>query len=344
MIILDGFEGLGTKFWLEVFDQDFIHENNYSVLQSDNSGLKFESQETNLDSTIIKLKSRIEFEIKDFESKYSRFLSNSELNKLNANRSIKISEHNKDLLNMIQIASLYAEKTEGVFDIFIKEKLEGIGYGPQNTQINTSLNLKDEVVEFQTGAISIRRNEEENSQVRGDKVIIKDNYIYLSGKKGIDLGGIGKGYLIKKLSQIILNEFGLKYFVINGGGDIYATSDNEDPIELMLQHPVNADEYIYKIKVKNQSLCASSSFKRSWDIEGRKVNHFIDKERKGVWAASYIVADDVVIADMAATVACICADDNTNLSKYVGESGAEYLVFDKNGDMIKSNNFPELYE
>lgn len=50
----------------------------------------------------------------------------------------------------------------------------------------------------------------------------------------IDLGGLGKGWLIDKLSDLLRNE-GYKEFLINGGGDMYVSSTEKQ--ECYIEHP-----------------------------------------------------------------------------------------------------------
>lgn len=303
MILLDGYEGLGTKFWVEVFD-DVSSEQ------------------------LSRIKNRVKSEIDEFGSKYSRFNSDSILSRLNSERRLIINSlSGSDLINMLKLGIQYGKSTAGIFDIFIKERLENIGYGKANTNINNNLSKDGNL----------------NSDL--EFTIDCDNTsIDIIGSRGIDLGGIGKGYLIDKISNIIINEYNIKYFIVNGGGDMYVSSNHEESVELYLEHPIEAGEYIYKIKIKNQSLCVSSSFKRAWQNAGAEVNHFITKEGEAVWAAAYIVGPSATLSDVAATVACISSDNTESLSKNMEALGVQYLVIDKNGKAIKSDAFPELLE
>lgn len=48
--------------------------------------------------------------------------------------------------------------------------------------------------------------------------------------------------------------------------------------EIYLEHPLEINTFIGKVLIKNESFCASSSFKRAWEHDGILKNHFIDKE------------------------------------------------------------------
>ena len=93
----------------------------------------------------------------------------------------------------------------------------------------------------------------------------------------IDLGGLGKGFLIDKIAKE-LQVVGVKYFSINGGGDIYATSDYEEPLTFELEHPQNQKMSIGQIKIKNLGLACSAPNRRQWKdkISGEFNHHLID--------------------------------------------------------------------
>lgn len=271
-------------------------------------------QGNNLDLSLVE--SRLKKEIEEFENKYSRFQEESLLNQLNKNKSIQYDE---DLAKMLEIAKEASLKSGVVFNIFIKEKLEEKGYGKKVAEVSTK--------DF---------SETSRTEVIDDKIILR-------GNKGIDLGGIGKGYLIDKLANILSKEFGIKYFLVNGGGDIYVTSNNEKEIEIFLEHPTKEGEYIYKIKIKNKAFCVSSSFKRMWLVEDKEVNHFIG-DNEEVWATSYVVGGNATITDIFATVACILSSQESKLINVANEFSVEYFVVNKAGQIYKSTDFPELME
>lgn len=288
VFVIESFPALGTLFWIEIFESDA-----YSV-------------EVTLLETI---KMRLCDEIRRFETSYSRFNDESTLSLLNRERVVLYDE---DLSTMLTLAEKMSVVTGGVFDIFIKEKLEEKGYGMQG--------------------VDMEKNGEEKSFISSD-----EKSIILHGNKGVDLGGIGKGYLIDKLTRILRDEYSVPYFLINGGGDMYMTSKGGEDVTVYLEHPTHHDEYIGTVTLKNKSFCSSSSFKRVWKYQGKEVNHFIGEGE--VWAASYVIGDTAGITDMFATVACILSAKKEELARIAKELLLEYMVITKNGDVYKSDGF-----
>jgi thiamine biosynthesis lipoprotein len=222
---------------------------------------------------------------------------------------------------MLTQAKEVSRATDNIFSLFIKEALEEKGYGEQIGTPSAEFLLK-------------------NPSITSDFVISKTS-ITLIGSKGVDLGGIGKGYLIDMLVDILKKEFSLQYFLINGGGDIYVSSNNGEAVELYLEHPTNEDEYIAKILLKDSAFCCSSSFKRRWQKDGKMVNHFITSTTD-VWSASYLIGPTATTTDMYATVFCICAQNETQLEKFSTISHVEYFVIKNDGKTITSKGFPVL--
>lgn len=255
---------------------------------------------------ILNLKKEIISFVENFEQKYSRFRVNSLLNNLNYEKQISFD---KDLWQMLDIGEKFYKETNGAFDLFIKKDLENIGYGKQ-----------------------IDREEKEIVVDPTKPRVWNDGKnIFLNSTSQIDLGGIGKGYLIDLLSQKLLQGFGINYFVINGGGDIYASSDNGSPIAVQLEHPSKAYESVGVVDLKNQSLCASSTVKRKWIFNNQKQNHFInfDTEKD---KASFVVADTAVVADVLASVACIIPDE-VSVVKFCQRENAQYWIL--NDDIMQ---------
>ena len=288
IFVVNRYKGLGTMFWVELF-----------VTKEEQEALPLST-----------LQSQIEEMITSFNDTYSRFREESLLSTLNRTRRIP---YDYDLACMLQIGQEEMVRTGGVFDLFIKEKLEQKGYGKAEEDVA-----------------------QQESNEPSSCVIDDNKEIVLTGTKGVDLGGIRKGYLIDKIKMFLLERH-IHYFLINGGGDIYVTSNHEKPITLYLEHPTDEQSYIGTVSLSNASLCVSSSFKRTWKQGAKQVNHFIANNE--VWAASYVVAKTATLADIYATVFCIISEDKNKISQLSTLSHLEYLIINKQGEKLASKGF-----
>lgn len=214
--------------------------------------------------------------LEEFEIRYSRFKADSWLSQLNTNRVFKRPD--SEFATLLKQAISFYEQTNGVFNIAIGEKMIASGYDSAY-----SFNVKGNEVEV---------------PVLTDVLSVNSDVIKLNNGS-LDLGGIGKGFAIDALAQMYKQKFNLQYFLINGGGDIYATSDNGQPITIILAHPTDNRLGIGSVKLLDQGFAASSPYVRAWPdrVTGKLQNHL----HTVVNVASYVVATDACTADVWAT-------------------------------------------
>jgi len=231
------------------------------------------------DFDVIKLQSFTEDFLETFEQKYSRFRETSWLSELNNSGIFKdSSEEFRELLS--KSVQMYRD-TDGVFNIAVGKKMTASGYGKDHS-----------FDEFSTY----------ESPVLTEVLFLEDNEIILKDAV-LDLGGIGKGFLVDKLATAYKDIFGLDFFIINGGGDIYVTSDYGEPIAITLAHPLEQKQGIGTVALLNQGFAASSPYLRVWKDKktGKQHNHLHSDNQ----VASYVVADTVCVADVWATTLAI---------------------------------------
>lgn len=140
-------------------------------------------------------------------------------------------------------------------------------------------------------------------------LLISENEIALT-HGNVDLGGFGKGYLVDLVATRLQNEHGLKYFLINAGGDMFATSNRGKSIEITLEHPTLAQTGILKTTLLNQGFAASSPFRRQWKAGEKTQNHIVSKENN-LPIATYIKAKTARDADAFATTALMLPEAET---------------------------------
>jgi FAD:protein FMN transferase len=230
---------------------------------------------------------------KKFETDYSRFLQDSLVSKLNLTHNL--TNFSQEFVHMLLLGKQWYEFSNRNFNILVGDYLEKSGY---NNQYSFS---DQEISQSQIG----------NPLT---DIIITTNKIELLGNSKLDLGGIGKGFLVDKIKEMLRNQYNIWDFVINGGGDIYISSSqkNPNPSQFYIQNPVNSSQYIKEVMLRNQALCTSASHKRSWRAinSGQSYDHFVNAnfaetntQFPKVSQAS-VIATSCVIADIMAT--CIC--------------------------------------
>ena len=198
-----------------------------------------------------------------FESRFSRFLTDNELISFNkAEGDVKISD---DLAEMIEKSLYFYSLTSGAFDISILPNLLNEGY---NVSKKKGYYKKDSEVFQPSSKITNLILDKQNKAAKKPE-----------GLK-IDLGGIGKGYAIDKVSDFLGKKY--KNFIVNAGGDIYASGrdlKNDYPYwAIDIENPLEAGELVDVLMISNKGVATSGVNRRKWLKNGEMKNHIIDPE------------------------------------------------------------------
>lgn len=229
-------EALGTHWQLIVWDENAFDK------------VEFKTKVEHLQKEVLDI-------TKQFEKTYSRFLPGSLVTKLN--KDFILENPPRELLQMLECGEKLRLASGGYFDLCIAQTLNRIGYA----SFETEASLLNPKVEFQSQSDS--------------KITFSPNKLQLKPGFGLDLGGIGKGFLVDKLAAIFPN-LGFEYFLINAGGDIFGTTDSSGQgIECLLENPSELTESIGTIIIKNQAIASSSSNRRRWSFNLHETKHHL---------------------------------------------------------------------
>ena len=226
----------------------------------------------------------------DFDKKYSRFDPDSIISTLNASRRIPTPD--KETLALLNYGITLYHETNEVFNFLIGEQLANHGYDAlySFTPKNESIDIPDPT----------------------EALMLSDTQIILT-LGHVDLGGYGKGYLIDLIAAKLTNEYGIKEFLINGGGDMYGTSEKGQPISIYLEHPTIPGTFIAESSLFYEGFAASSTHKRRWEHAGQTYTHIIDSQtgessQNGI--AVFVKAPTARAADAWSTTLILSAPEN----------------------------------
>jgi thiamine biosynthesis lipoprotein len=89
-----------------------------------------------------------------------------------------------------------------------------------------------------------------------------DSQLHLAGPTAFDLGGIGKGYAIDMIAALLAEE-GFQYYLIDAGGDMYATTKSDgSAYRVALEWPGRPGTAYGTVELLNQGLAVSDTFTR----------------------------------------------------------------------------------
>lgn len=264
------------------------------------------------------------------EHRLSRFRPDSELSALNRSQGREF-EASAVLFSAVRAAVRAAEETDGVFDPTLIDALERFGYDRPFEQIKPP-----------AGPIVATPAA---GRYRGIRLEPDRRSIMLPEGVRIDLGGIGKGWMVDE-AQRVLAPFGNA--LIDAGGDIAALGDAPGYRGWVVgvEHPLRPSEDVAVICLRNRAVATSSVMRRRWAGSTGVFHHLIDP-RSGAPTTSDVVAATVVAprareADVAAKVALILgAEEGQRYIERHPDTAA--ILVRASGEVIRSGQF-ERYE
>lgn len=254
---------------------------------------------------------QIEKLIWDFEQKYSRFKEDSLMSKLKNNTGIFFV--GEEFVEILEIYFQFFNATKGKFTPLVGITLEDLGYDK-----DYSFNHKEQ---------RIVPNLKETI-----KILSKDK-IEITKPISFDFGGLGKGFLIKKISKYFdsLSTSQVLNYLIDGGGDIYfkSNTDTKACIKIGLENPNTPEEVVGIMELgSGNSICGSSNNRRNWNGN----THIVGSQYAIL--STWCVSPDAVLADGLAT--CLFLEDVQSLSNFLN---FDYLILKNDMSAEYSNKF-----
>ncbi|MCL6637066.1 MAG: FAD:protein FMN transferase [Alicyclobacillus sp.] len=92
----------------------------------------------------------------------------------------------------------------------------------------------------------------------------------------VDLGGIGKGWIVEQ-AALALQAQGWANFVVNAGGDLVCSGQcGERPWQVGIADPAPPHADVLTLTVSSLAVATSGIYKRRWVHAGREVHHVLD--------------------------------------------------------------------
>lgn len=259
-------------------------------------------------------------DIEDAESRFSRFLPESELSQLNENKKMIVSPI---FLQLTKRAYQLFEKTHGIFNPLVQ--VSRLGYDKNFTELeNVHSSSTDEPYDIDFSTVVINQDKSE---------------IILSDGQKIDYGGLLKGYLAEMIAKKIKANFPEVIGVImNLGGDIHTEGldENNQKFIFSIYNPVFKNEAT-SVNLFNQSLATSGTYKRTWSSGGKKIHHILAESGYNN-PDTDIVSASVIHKDGACTDAYtkVFLSMDSNLAEVLlQDNSLSYIIIKNDGSIIK---------
>jgi FAD:protein FMN transferase len=220
-------------------------------------------------------------EVRRLDRMLSNYRSDSELSRLNreaAKAPVKVSE---ELFRLLSACQAYSRESEGAFDITVGPLMKiwgfykGSGRLPHRAEVRGVL-----------------------GQVGYQKVLLDPaarTVKFTRDGMGLDPGGIGKGYAVDRMVDILRASGSIKAALVSAGNSsIYAMGapPNDSGWKISIRHPRDLSKQVEEITLKDMSMSTSGTSEKFFRAEGRLYSHIMDPRTgfpaKGMLSVSVI--------------------------------------------------------
>lgn len=204
-------------------------------------------------------------EVRNLDQLLSNYRPESEWSQINryaSDRPVKVSA---ELFQLLQACLEYSRQSEGAFDITVGPLMKvwgfykGSGHLPHRAEVRGALDhIGYQYVQLDPAGQTVR---------------------FLRSGMNIDPGGVGKGYAVDKMVEI-LKQAGIESaLVAASGSSIYALAappDEPRGWKITIRDPKDQNKSAAEIYLRNQSMSTSGSYEKFFRAEGRIYAHIMD--------------------------------------------------------------------
>jgi thiamine biosynthesis lipoprotein len=213
----------------------------------------------------------------DMLSNYKPGSEWSQVNRFAADHPVQTTP---ELFDLLSACVAYSRASEGAFDITVGPLMrvwgfyKGTGHMPRKAEIDNAR------------AITGWRNMELDSVARTVRF----------RKKGIDMdpGGIGKGYAVDRMVEVLRRD-GIKTGLVSASGSsIFAMGapPGEDGWHIEIKDPRDQSKSVEEVVLKDESMSTSGSYEKFFEADGHIYSHIMDPRTgypaKGMLSVSVI--------------------------------------------------------
>lgn len=256
--------------------------------------------------------------IKKVDNSLSSYKENSIISKLNKIKVVKLDSLSFEALSL---SKEYYKKSDGYFNIAIGSITKDLyRFGEENNSIPSEYELHSSKVNFK--ALSFDENE-----ARLDEGI------------KVDLGGMGKGFGVDKISEYLISN-GVKEAVVSASGDIRCLNI----CNISIKNPFS-DSLMLELKTKKTNLGITTSGNYNRYIKNKKYNHLINPKTKysGENFASITLVGDIKSSALDAYATAASVMPKTKAYEFLDLLGIGYIVIEVGSKtVVKPTGFFDL--
>ncbi|MEZ5399077.1 MAG: FAD:protein FMN transferase [Bryobacteraceae bacterium] len=203
-------------------------------------------------------------EVRRLDDLLSNYKPRSEWSHVNREAAAKPVRVSPELFGLLEACLAYSRATEGAFDITVGPLVrtwgfyKGSGRLPHRAEIRSAL--------LRVGYQNV--------------ILDRDNSSVGFSREGVEIdpGGIGKGYAVDRVVDL-LRERGVKSALVSAGGSsIYGIGapPDEEGWPVKIRHPKNPSETVAEVKLRNRAMSTSGTSEKFFMSGGKMYSHIFD--------------------------------------------------------------------
>ncbi|MCX7797101.1 MAG: FAD:protein FMN transferase [Melioribacter sp.] len=259
-------------------------------------------------------------EVRRIDTLFSTYLIGNSMWKLNNTNADEIIV-DKETFYVLKKCDEFWKETNGAFDVALGNLIEIIGFDKGTPRIPSPHQIKK----------ALEKTGWKHIQLKEPNILVKPANIKLSFNACVP------GYAADRIANILSN-YGIKEYLVNVGGEIYAKGKNW---KIGIQHPRKEFELLATIKVDGKGVSTSGDYEQFFK-KGKKTYTHIFNPLTGYPAnecqSVTVIANDVMTADALSTgIFVLGPKKGIELAEKL--KNIEVMIVDSSGNIYQSSNF-----
>lgn len=264
---------------------------------------------------------------RDYENMLSKTVEGSDIYRINhaGGKFVTVHPQTKEL---IEKGIEYGELSEGMFDITIGALSELWDFHGEHPRAPEDAKIKE----------AVKTVDYRQIRIKGNQVRLKNP------KAKLDLGGIAKGYIADRMTEV-MEDAGVRHGSINLGGNLVAIGEKEEgvPWKIGIELPYShGSEILGSVELSDQTLVTSGVYERYFEQDGKLYHHVLNPNTgypiENALNAVVILADKgrSMECDVLGTV-CLALGEEKSRALLSRTDGLRAAFIDKSNELTTFN-------
>lgn len=252
-------------------------------------------------------------EVIRLEKKYSRYLSNSALSKINSTSHIEPFPVDSETAGLLNYARMCYEQSGGLFDITSGVLREVWDFKSKEPKLPSQSELDDVL-----------------KRVGFNQVLWDGETIQLQQGMELDFGGMVKEYAADRAKQIFLQQ-GIVHGLVNLGGDMafMGGKPNKQPWAVGIRDGLYPKQAACTLQFSKGAIATSGAYERNFVLDGKRYCHLLNP--KTGMPVSYLASVSVM------SESCLVCGSMATIAMLKGHEGQSWLKQEHASFILQTN-------